>query len=82
MLNRRIAAIIGLMLAGFVVASLGVWMLAFDVGSSNVPPWTGRWIAGRVPVLVGVLMVAAGFRLLSTTRMPRPASAPEDDPAP
>ena len=82
MLNKRITAIIGLMIVGFIITSVGVWVLAFDVNSSNVPAWTGRWIAGRVPILVGVLMVVAGFRMLSATRVPRPANAPDDDPAP
>ena len=82
MLNKRIGLIIGLMIVGFVTASISVWVLAFNTNSSNVPAWTGQWLAARLPILVGVLMVVAGFRLLSSTRVPRPASAPDDDPAP
>ena len=82
MLNKRIGLIIGLMIVGFIIASISVWVLAFNANSSNVPAWTGQWLAARLPILVGVLMVVAGFRLLSSTRVPRPASAPDDDPAP
>ncbi len=83
MLNKRIMLIVSLMIVGFVIASISVWILAFDFNSSNVSAWTGRWLAERLPILIGVLMVVAGFRLLSATRVPRPANAfDEDDPAP
>ena len=82
MLNTRIMMIIALMIIGFVINSISVWVLAFDFNSSDVPAWTGRWLAERLPILIGVLMVVAGFRLLSATRVPRPVSAPDDDPAP
>ncbi len=82
MLNSRILLITCLMIVGFVITSISIWVLAFNFNSSNVPAWTGRWLAARLPILIGVLMVVAGFRLLSSTRVPRPASAPDDDPAP
>ena len=79
MLMKRVYLIVALMLAGFVMASISVWSLAFNFNSSNVPAWTARWLIARLPILVGVLLVIGGFRLLSATRVPRPIDDAEDE---
>lgn len=72
MLLKRVYLIAALMLVGFMVASISVWSLAFNMNSADVPAWTPHWITARLPILIGVLMVIAGFRLLSHTRVARP----------
>ena len=72
MLIRRIAVIAILMLVGFVILTLSVWTLAFSANSSNVPVSNGQWWLGRLPILLGLLLVVAGFVVLSRTRVARP----------
>ena len=72
MLIRRVAVIAVLMLAGFVILSIGVWSLAFNGNSSNVPASNGHWWLARAPIAIGLLLVVAGFRVLSRTRIARP----------
>ncbi len=79
MLLKRVYLIVALMLAGFVMASVSVWSLAFNVNSSNVPAWTTGWLLARLPILVGVLLVVGGFKLLSATRVPRPIDDVDDE---
>ncbi len=82
MLIRRIATIAILMLGGFIVLSLGMWTLAFNGNSSNVPVSNPHWWLERLPILVGVLLVVAGFVVLARTRVVRPSSGIDDeDPA-
>ena len=83
MLTKRIILIALIMLAGFAITTLSIWSLAFDAGSSDVPVWTLHWFVARLPVLIGVVMIVAGFRMLSSTSVPRPANALDpEDPAP
>ena len=84
MLLKRVYLIVALMLVGFIMTSISVWSLAFNMNSSNVPAWSTTWLIGRAPILVGVLLVVAGFLLLSHTRVRRPAGVMIDpeDPAP
>ncbi len=83
MLIKRAAVIAILMVAGFVILSIGVWSLAFNANSSNVPTSNGRWWLARMPILIGVLLVVAGFRVLSRTRVARPVDEVDyEDPAP
>ena len=72
MLMKRAVLIAILMLAGFIITSLGVWTLAFDANSSNVPTSHALWWAARTPILIGLLLIVAGFRMLSRTRVARP----------
>ena len=72
MLIRRVAVIAILMVAGFVILSIGVWSLAFNGNSSNMPASNGRWWLARAPFAIGLLLVVAGFRVLSRTRVARP----------
>lgn len=79
MLMKRVYLIIGLLLVGFVMTSIGIWSLAFNMNSSNIPAWSAPWMIARLPILVGVLLVVAGFRLLSATRVPRPVDDIDDE---
>ncbi len=72
MLIRRIAVIAILMLVGFIILTLSVWTLAFNANSSNVPVTNGQWWLARLPILLGLLLVVAGFFVLSRTRVARP----------
>ncbi len=72
MLIRRIAVIAILMLVGFIILTLSVWTLAFNADSSNVPVTNGQWWLARLPILFGLLLVVAGFFVLSRTRVARP----------
>ncbi len=79
MLLKRVYLIVALMLAGFIMASVSVWSLAFNFNSSNVPAWTTSWLLARLPILIGVLLVVGGFKLLSATRVPRPIDDVDDE---
>ncbi|MGI4747536.1 MAG: hypothetical protein ACRYGI_14050 [Janthinobacterium lividum] len=79
MLLKRVYLIAALMLVGFIVASISVWSLAFNMNSANVPAWTPHWITARLPILIGVLMIVGGFRLLSHTRVARPMDEIDDE---
>lgn len=79
MLLKRVYLIAALMLVGFIVASISVWSLAFNMNSANVAAWTPHWITARLPILIGVLMIVAGFRLLSHTRVTRPMDDIDDE---
>lgn len=82
MLINRAIVIFGLMLIGFIITSLSVWSLAFSMNSSNVPMWTPHWLLVRLPILLGVLLIVAGFKMLSATRVARPADDIDyEDPA-
>lgn len=79
MLINRVFMIIALMIVGFVMTSISVWVLAFNMNSANVPSWSPHWIAARLPILIGVLLVVAGFRMLSHTRVSRAADDVDDE---
>lgn len=81
MLINRAFTIAALMIVGLVVLSIGTWIMAFNPNSSTVPTWSAYWLLQRLPILVGLLMVVAGFRMLSTTRVETPVMS-DDDPAP
>ena len=82
MLIRRIAVIAILMLAGFVILTISVWTLAFNANSSNLPVSNGHWWLERLPILIGLLLVVAGFAVLSRTRVARPLDEVDyEDPA-
>lgn len=73
MLINRVILIVVLMLIGLLVASISTWSLVFNMNSANVPSWSPHWIAARLPILIGVLLVVGGFRMLSHTWVRRPA---------
>lgn len=79
MLINRVILIVVLMLIGLLVASISTWSLAFNMNSANVPSWSPHWIAARLPILIGVLLVVAGFRMLSHTRVSRAADDVDDE---
>ncbi|MGI4800601.1 MAG: hypothetical protein ACRYG8_42575, partial [Janthinobacterium lividum] len=82
MLINRTVMIFGLMLVGFIITSISVWSLAFNVNSSNTPMWSPHWFLGRLPILVGVLLIIGGFKMLAATRVARPADDIDyEDPA-
>ena len=82
MLMNRALLIFGLMLIGFIIASVSTWSLAFHTNSANVPAWTISWLLARLPILVGIILIVAGFKMLSATRVARPADDIDyEDPA-
>lgn len=82
MLINRAFLIFGLMLIGFIITSISVWSLAFNVNSSNTPMWSAHWLLSRSPIVIGVLLIVLGFKMLSATRVQRPADDIDyEDPA-
>ena len=81
MLIKRVVLIAALILAGFVIMSLGVWTLAFNANSSNVPTSDARWWAARTPILLGLVLIVIGFRVLSRTRVVRPLDEIDEEDA-
>ncbi len=81
MLINRAVTIAALLVVGLLVLSIGTWVLAFNPHSSNTAFLSGSWVLQRLPVAIGLVMVVAGFRMLSSTRVPTPVMT-DDDPAP
>ena len=72
MLIRRIITIAVLILSGFIILTVGIWALAFNGNSSNMPASDAHWWLGRLPVALGGLLIVAGFLVLGRTRVARP----------
>ena len=72
MLIRRIVTIAVLILSGFIILTIGVWALAFNGSSSDVPASNAHWWLGRLPVAIGALLIVTGFVILGRTRVTRP----------
>ena len=71
MLTRRIITIAVLILSGFIILTVGIWALAFNGNSSNVPASNLHWWLGRLPVAVGAVLIVTGFLVLGRTRVAR-----------
>ncbi|MBE7210983.1 MAG: hypothetical protein INR65_08180 [Gluconacetobacter diazotrophicus] len=81
MLIKRTLWVVLLMLVGLAVTAISLWSLAFSQTASDTPAFSGTWILERLPVLVGIVILVAGFRLLGSTPTRQP-SPDADDPAP
>ena len=82
MLTRRIITIAALILSGFIILTISIWALAFNANSSNLPVSNAHWWLGRLPVVVGGLLIVAGFVMLGQTRVARPLDEIDyEDPA-
>lgn len=81
MLMNRVFTIAALMVVGLLMLSISTWILAFNPHSSEIATWSGTWIAQRLPILIGLVLIVAGFRMLSATKVPEPVMT-DDDPAP
>ncbi len=81
MLMNRVATIAALMVVGLLLLSISTWIMAFNPSSSEVAAWSWLWTLQRLPILIGLVMIVAGFRMLGTTKVPAPVMT-DDDPAP
>jgi hypothetical protein len=81
MLIKRAAWVAILLLAGFALATISMWTLAFSGSASETPLFSGRWFLQILPLLLGIALLVGGFRLLGSTRV-APVSPDADDPAP